>query len=126
MNAVVAVFVGAGLGGVLRHGLNAAITAWLGATFPYGILAINVIGSTAMGLVAAWFVSSGDADPSMRLFLATGILGGFTTFSAFSLDTVALIERGEAGAAALYVAASVGLSILGLCAGMWAMRAWLA
>ena len=80
MNAVVAVFVGAGLGGVLRHGLNAAITAWLGAAFPYGILAINVIGSTAMGLVAAWFVSSGDADPSMRLFLATGILGGFTTF----------------------------------------------
>jgi CrcB protein len=126
MNAVVAVFVGAGLGGVLRHGLNAAITAWLGAAFPYGILAINVIGSTAMGLVAAWFVSSGDADPSMRLFLATGILGGFTTFSAFSLDTVALIERGEAGAAALYVAASVGLSILGLCAGLWAMRAWLA
>jgi CrcB protein len=126
MNAVVAVFVGAGLGGVLRHGLNAAITAWLGAAFPYGILAINVIGSTAMGLVAAWFVSSGDADPSMRLFLATGILGGFTTFSAFSLDTVALIERGEAGAAALYVAASVGLSILGLCAGLWAMRACLA
>jgi CrcB protein len=126
MNAVVAVFVGAGLGGVLRHGLNAAITAWLGAAFPYGILAINVIGSTAMGLVAAWFVSSGDADPSMRLFLATGILGGFTTFSAFSLDTVALIERGEAGAAALYVAASVGLSVLGLCAGLWAMRAWLA
>jgi fluoride exporter len=126
MNAVVAVFVGAGLGGVMRHGLNAAITAWLGAAFPYGILAINVIGSTAMGLVAAWFVSSGDADQSLRLFLATGILGGFTTFSAFSLDTVALIERGEAGAAALYVAASVCLSIVGLCAGLWAMRAWLA
>ncbi|WP_439543155.1 fluoride efflux transporter CrcB [Hyphomicrobium sp.] len=126
MNAVIAIFVGAGLGGVLRHGLNAWITAALGAAFPYGILAINVIGSTVMGLVAAWFASSGDGDPSLRLFLATGVLGGFTTFSAFSLDTVALIERGEAGTAAIYVVASVGLSILGLCAGLWAMRAWLA
>lgn len=125
MNGVVAVFIGAGLGGVLRHGLNAAITASLGAAFPYGILAINVLGSTAMGLVAAWFIASGDASPSMRLFLATGVLGGFTTFSAFSLDTVALIERGEAGAAAIYVVASVGLSVLGLCAGLWMMRAWL-
>jgi CrcB protein len=126
MNAVIAVFVGAGLGGVLRHGLNAAITASLGAAFPYGILAINILGSTAMGLVAAWFASSGDGGSSLRLFLATGILGGFTTFSAFSLDTVALIERGETGAAAVYVAASVGLSILGLAVGLWAMRAILA
>lgn len=126
MNAVVTVFIGAGIGGVLRHWLNAAVTAWLGAAFPYGILTINGLGSTVMGLVAAWFISSGDADPSMRLFLATGILGGFTTFSAFSLDTVALIERGEVGAAAIYVVASVGLSVLGLAAGMWAMRAWLA
>lgn len=123
MNAVIAVFVGAGLGGVLRHGLNAAITASLGATYPFGILAINVIGSTLMGVVVAWFAASGDASASVRLFLATGILGGFTTFSAFSLDTVALIERGEAGAAALYVAASVGLSILGLVAGLYTMRA---
>ncbi len=78
-----------------------------------------------MGLaVAAWFaVVRLTAGSSLRLFLATGILGGFTTFSAFSLDTVALIERGEAGAAAVYVVASVGLSILGLAVGLWAMRA---
>ncbi|MGE0023138.1 MAG: fluoride efflux transporter CrcB [Hyphomicrobium sp.] len=123
MQASLIVFIGAGLGGLARHFLNLWITALAGVGFPYGILAINVIGSTAMGLVAGWFAFRGDGAGDVRLFLATGILGGFTTFSAFSLDAALLIERGETLAAGAYVAASVVLSILGLFLGLWAMRA---
>jgi CrcB protein len=123
MRAAILVFIGAGIGGVLRHVLNLWITALANSAFPYGILAINVIGSTAMGLVAGWLASRGDVLPDVRLFLATGILGGFTTFSAFSLDTALLMERGETFAAAAYVAGSVVLSVLGLFLGLWAMRA---
>lgn len=125
MNASIVVFIGAGIGGLARHFLNAWVTALMGTGFPYGILAINVIGSTAMGLVAGWFAFRGADVPEMRLFLATGILGGFTTFSAFSLDTALLIERGEPLAAAGYVVGSVALSVLGLFIGLWAMRALL-
>ena len=122
MNTSVIVFIGAGLGGLLRHIMNTAIAAAMGAGFPYGILAINVLGSTVMGLLAGWLAFHGNAPAELRLFLATGFLGGFTTFSAFSLDTALLIERGETGLAALYVVASVALSIVGLFAGLWAMR----
>jgi CrcB protein len=80
------------------------------------------LGSTAIGLVAGWFAFRGDAAADMRLFLTTGILGGFTTFSAFSLDAALLYERGQPGLAAVYVAASVSLSILGLFAGLWTIR----
>lgn len=123
MHSSIIVFIGAGVGGVLRHLLNALVTALVGSSFPVGILAINVIGSTAMGLVAGYFAFAGEAPSGLRLFLGTGILGGFTTFSAFSLDTALLIERGQTPAAVLYVALSVALSILGLFAGLWAMRA---
>jgi len=116
------VFIGAGIGGVLRHVMNFAIVSAMGSAFPYGILAINVIGSTLMGLMAGWFAFYGDAPSELRLFIGTGILGGFTTFSAFSLDTALLLERGETALAAVYVAASVLLSVLGLFAGLWAMR----
>lgn len=122
MQTILTVFLGAGLGGFFRHVLNGWVSAWLGTGFPFGILLINVLGSMAMGLVAGWFAFAGEGQSMLRLFLATGVLGGFTTFSAFSLDTVLLIERGEIGLAALYVGASVGLSVLGLCAGLWAMR----
>lgn len=123
MNASIAVFLGAGLGGLARHFMNIWVTALAGSGFPYGILVINVLGSAAMGLVAGWFAFKGDALPELRLFLATGILGGFTTFSAFSLDTALLIERGETLAAAVYVIGSVALSVLGLFLGLWIMRA---
>ncbi|WP_295557944.1 fluoride efflux transporter CrcB [uncultured Hyphomicrobium sp.] len=123
MQASIIVFLGAGLGGVLRHVLNIWITALAGSAFPYGILVINVVGSTVMGLVAGWFAFRGDGLGDLRLFLATGILGGFTTFSAFSLDTALLIERGETLAAGAYVVGSVALSVLGLFLGLWAMRA---
>lgn len=117
------VFAGAGIGGALRHGVNLGALRLCGAGFPAGTLAINVAGSLAMGLVAGWFALRGDASPAWRLFLATGILGGFTTFSAFSLDAVLLWERGAAGPALLYVLASVVLSILGLAAGLAIIRA---
>lgn len=124
MNMALAVFVGAGLGGLSRHFLNTAITNATGGHFPYGILAINILGSLAMGLFVGWLTFRGEMMPTeLRPFIATGLLGGFTTFSAFSLDAALLIERGETLAAAAYVTGSVALSILGLFIGLWAMRA---
>src|SRR5690606_3497690 len=88
------VFLGGGLGAALRHGVNLGAARLLGTAFPYGTLAVNVAGSLAMGLLAAWFAFRGDAAQHWRLFFATGVLGGFTTFSAFSLDVALLYERG--------------------------------
>lgn len=122
MQAYVVVFLGAGLGGVLRHGINLASARLVGQAFPAGTLLINVSGSLLMGLVAGWFALRGEASSSMRLFLTTGILGGYTTFSAFSLDAALLWQRGDAGLAALYVGASVLASLFGVFAGLALMR----
>jgi CrcB protein len=116
------VFLGGGIGAALRHGINLAVARLLGTAFPYGTLMINISGSFIMGLVAAYFAFKGDASQHWRLFLTTGILGGYTTFSAFSLDAALLYERGEIGLAALYVVASVALSIIGLFAGLALVR----
>ncbi len=118
------VFIGAGIGGALRHGINAVSPRWFGMGFPYGTMAINIVGSALMGLVAGWFAfRAGEGVPQhLRLFLATGILGGFTTFSAFSLDAVLLWERGEAMLAAFYVVGSVMLSLAALIGGLAMMR----
>ena len=105
--AYLIVFLGGGLGAAMRHGVNLAAARLLGTGFPYGTLTVNVVGSLAMGLMAAWFAFQGSAIQHWRLFLTTGMLGGFTTFSAFSLDTALLYERGELGLAALYVVVSV-------------------
>ena len=116
------VFFGAGIGGMARHGANLLALRVVGAAFPYGTLAINIVGSFAMGCVVAWFAFRGDAPQEARLFLTTGVLGGFTTFSAFSLETAVLWERGAASAAAAYVAASIVLSIAALFAGLALIR----
>ena len=116
------VFLGGGVGAALRHGINLGVARMLGTAFPYGTLLINITGSFIMGLVAAYFGFKGDASQHWRLFLTTGILGGYTTFSAFSLDVALLYERGEFGMAALYVIASVALSIVGLFAGLALVR----
>ncbi len=109
--------VGGALGAVSRYALASAVTRSLGAVFPYGILSVNVIGSFLMGLVMVWVLHR-SGDSRMGPLLMTGFLGGFTTFSAFSLDTVMLFEKGRIGAAAAYVGGSVGLSILALMAGV--------
>ena len=110
------------LGAALRHGVNLLAARWLGAAFPYATLIENVSGSLVMGLLAGYFAFRGDATQPMRLFQATGVLGGYTTFSAFSLDTALLWERGEVALAVAYVLGSVALSIGGLFAGIALVR----
>ena len=120
--AYLVVFLGGGLGAALRHGVNIASARWLGTSFPYGTLTVNVTGSLLMGLLAGYLAFKGNAAQPWRLFIATGILGGYTTFSAFSLDVAVLYERGAIGLALGYVLASVILSILALFAGLWLVR----
>jgi CrcB protein len=94
----------------------------MGPGFPWGTFVINITGSTVMGLIAGYLAFRGEASQPWRLFLMTGILGGYTTFSAYSLDAALLYERGELGLAALYVIGSVVLSIVGLFAGLALVR----
>jgi fluoride exporter len=116
------VFIGGGLGATLRHVINMVFTRNFGTAFPYHTFFINVTGSIVMGLIAGYLAFKGEASQHWRLFLMTGILGGYTTFSAFSLDTALLYERGEVALAALYVVGSVALSIAGLFAGLALVR----
>lgn len=116
------VFIGGGIGAALRHGFNLAFARLLGTAFPYATLFENVTGSIVMGLLIALFAFRSGVPQHWQLFLTTGILGGYTTFSTFSLDVAVLYERGEVGMAALYVLLSVGLSIAGLFAGMSLVR----
>jgi CrcB protein len=116
------VFIGGGLGSTLRHIINVVSARVLGAAFPYHTFIVNITGSTVMGLIAGYLAFKGEASQPWRLFLMTGILGGYTTFSAFSLDAALLYERGEIGFALLYVLGSVVLSIAGLFAGLALMR----
>ncbi|MCJ2138775.1 fluoride efflux transporter CrcB [Methylobacterium sp. E-066] len=118
------VILGAGLGGGVRHGINVAVARLLpGFGFPLATLVINVLGSFLMGVLAEGFALRGAAGHPARLFLTTGILGGFTTFSTFSLDAISLYERGEPALAVLYVGVSVAGGLLGLIAGMALIRA---
>ncbi|WP_404293348.1 fluoride efflux transporter CrcB [Microvirga sp. RSM25] len=124
MKSYLLVFLGAGIGGALRHGVNVGCARVCGMAFPWGTLTVNVLGSFLIGALAGWLAfkaNEGWSQP-LRLFLTTGILGGFTTFSAFSLDAVLIWERGQNGLAATYVAASVLLSIVGLVAGLGLVR----
>ena len=116
------VFVGGGLGASLRHLINVTCARCIGTGFPWGTFIINISGSTVMGLIAGYLAFKGEASQPWRLFLMTGILGGYTTFSAFSLDAALLYERGELALAALYVFGSVVLSIAGLFAGLALVR----
>src|SRR3982075_4182739 len=116
------VFIGGGLGSSLRHLINVVSIRSLGTAFPFHTFIINITGSTVMGLIAGYLAFRGEAAQSWRLFLMTGILGGYTTFSAFSLDAALLYERGEIGPALFYVLGSVVLSIAGLFAGLALVR----
>lgn len=117
------VFLGGGIGAASRHGINLLAARLVGLGFPYGTLFINVAGSLAMGLIAEYFALKAGLPQHWRLFLTTGILGGFTTFSAFSLEAALLYERGQIVGAAVYVVASVALAIGALFAGLAIVRA---
>jgi CrcB protein len=123
------VFLGAGIGGALRHGVNGLALRLAGPDFPYGTMAINIVGSLAMGLIAGYFAFRGGAglfgqlSQHWRLFLTTGILGGFTTFSTFSLDFATLWERGTTSAAAGYLVVSVGGSLVAVFVALAVARA---
>ena len=115
---VVLVAVGGGLGAAFRHLANLAAIRWLGAGFPWGTAFVNVFGSFLMGLFIGVLARRFGVSNEIRLLIATGFLGGFTTFSSFSLDTVTLYERGALGLAAVYVAASVLLGLAALFGGL--------
>ena len=115
------VMLGGAIGAGLRHLVGLATLRVLGPGFPWGTLAVNLAGGLAMGLLAGWLVRDGGSD-SARLFLGVGILGGFTTFSAFSLEVGLMLQRGELGVAAAYIAASVIGSVALLFASLWLMR----
>jgi fluoride exporter len=105
------VFIGGGLGSMARYGLSAFGMRLVGQGFPWPTLVINILGSALMGALMGWLATQGSAPQSLRLFIATGVLGGFTTFSTFSLETVLLYERGQLGLAIAYVAASVAVGV---------------
>ena len=116
----------ASAGGAIGAGTRYAISAWFlakGLTgFPWATLFINVTGSALMGLTVGLLMARAEIPVELRVFLATGVLGGYTTFSAFSLEIWQLFERGEAGLAAAYIGASVALSIAGLAGGLLVAR----
>lgn len=122
MNAILAIAVGGAIGALLRHGTNSAALHWLGDGFPYGTLAVNVMGSFAIGFLIALFANIWQPSEAIRLFLITGFLGAFTTFSAFSLDFANLIEKQTYLQSAVYLGGSVILSIIALFTAMAMVR----
>lgn len=116
------VFLGAGIGGAMRHGVNVWAARLFGLNFPFGTFIVNVVGSFAMGLLAGFFAYRAGIPQHVRLFLTTGILGGFTTFSSFSLDAALLIERHSLGLAAGYMIGTLAAGIAALFFGLAVFR----
>ena len=116
------VMIGGAIGAGLRHLAGGVALARLGPGFPWGTLFVNLAGGLLIGLLTGWFVRAG-ANEAIRLLLGVGVLGGFTTFSAFSLETFLMVERGELGIAIAYAGTSVVGSVVLLFAGLWLMRA---
>lgn len=107
MNNLVAIAAGGALGAVCRYGMARWVQQITGLAFPAGTLTVNAIGSFVMGFATVWMLERSALGPGARLFLLTGVLGAFTTFSAFSVETLSLVEARLTGQAALYVAVSV-------------------
>ena len=122
MQGYLMVFLGAGIGGALRHGVNMAAVRLLPNSIGVGTLFVNVIGCFAMGVLIELLALKAGATQGQRLFLATGVLGGFTTFSAFAIETVLLHERGQLTWAIANVIASVVLCIVAAIAGLVVVR----
>ncbi len=126
LNIYLAVAAGGAIGSLARYVFVVQAIRLLGAGFPWGTLGVNVIGSLAMGLASGMFSARASLPLEMHLFLSVGVLGGFTTFSAFSLDVMTLYERGQFALAVVYSAASFGLSLGALLLGLTFMRRLLA
>lgn len=122
MNPVILVMSGGAIGAALRYGLSRALPA-SESGWPWATFTANVLGGLAMGVLAAWVMRGDNSAESLRLFVGVGVLGGFTTFSAFSLEMMRMIERGQMGLAAGYAVASVLLALGALFVGMLAARA---
>ncbi|ANL40727.1 MULTISPECIES: fluoride efflux transporter CrcB [Rhizobium] len=117
------VALGGAIGSVLRYYVGQWALRLMGPAFPWGTLAVNVVGCFVIGVFAELIARRFNASMELRLLLITGFLGGFTTFSAFSLDAISLFERGEAITGGIYIAASVGLSMAAVISGLAVMRA---
>ena len=115
------VMIGGAAGAGLRYEVGRLTLRHIGPGFPWGTLTVNLVGGLLMGLLAGWLARGAGSEAS-RLFFAVGVLGGFTTFSAFSLETFLMIERGQYGIAALYIGASVIGAVALLFLGLLAMR----
>jgi fluoride exporter len=116
------VFIGGGIGSMFRHASNQIGSALFGPDFPYGTIFVNIAGSLAIGLIAGWLALHGGSGQMLSLFLMTGIVGGFTTFSAFTLDTALMWERGQPARAGLYVLASTIPGVIAVFLGLAIMR----
>lgn len=122
MHSLLAVAAGGAIGAVARYLLSTQIMRMSGFGFPLGTLSVNVLGGVLMGLLVSLFALHWNAGQELRLFLTVGLLGGFTTFSTFSMETILLFERGQWMAAGLYVLASVSLALAGFAAGQALVR----
>lgn len=122
MKMLLSIALGGAVGAVARHFLASRVASVFGTGFPYGTLMVNVIGSFIMGLLIITLATRFELSQELRGFIVVGVLGGFTTFSAFSLETALLIERNELMQAALYVGSSVLFSVLALFIGIWLGR----
>lgn len=123
MDKVLLVAAGGAVGSVARYGLGVQTMRWFGPGWPHGTFAANLIGGLLMGLLAGWLALRGGVEQEkLRLLLAVGVLGGFTTFSSFSLETALMIERRAFGQAGAYVAGSVVLAIGALFIGLFVAR----
>lgn len=124
MTSLFFVALGGAIGSCLRYGVSELIMRFLTeSTWPLATYIVNISGGFAMGVIFGWFSTTGVENTSLRLFLATGILGGFTTFSAFSLELYQIANRGSLGLAVIYGLSSVLLSLLALVMGLYISRA---
>ena len=119
---LLAVALGSALGGCLRYLATLGVNALVQRAFPWGTLAVNVAGCLLIGMLHVFIVERGGQSETLRLFTMVGVLGGFTTFSAFSLDAILLWERHEYLMASLYVGGSAAGALIGLVLGLWSMR----
>lgn len=122
MNSILLVAVGGAIGAVVRFLVSGWVLQAAGPAYPIGTFIINVVGSLMMGVLAGWLAFRVDGGAAWRVFLGTGVLGGFTTFSAFSLETATLIEKRDFAAAGVYSVGSVIVGVVALFIGLWLSR----